>query len=142
MNVPSIGSTIPSVANPRVDAAMPAASSAGGHGFEAPAPSPAAPREASNSLIGALERTFHTYESTYAQLRTRFDELHRRERALIEKGHAGAGHPEWVRFNQDRMQVLFELQSEVQRSALGVEMAAKVIEHATSGARTVLQTQA
>ena len=44
--------------------------------------------------------------------------------------------------DSEHMQKLFWFQLQVQRAQFDVELVSKVVEHATSGAKTLLQTQA
>jgi hypothetical protein len=44
--------------------------------------------------------------------------------------------------SEERLAKLFQFQVQVQRASFDVQMVSKVVEHATSGARTILQTQA
>ena len=53
----------------------------------------------------------------------------------------GPEHPEVRQYRRRRMSQLFVLQTQVMHSAMQIEMASKVVEHAATGTRTVLQTQ-
>lgn len=68
------------------------------------------------------------------------------EGAAKEKEFAAQGLDETDKvvrdYRQARMEKLFGLQTKVMNSALHIEMASKMVEHATTGTRTLLQTQA
>ena len=51
-------------------------------------------------------------------------------------------HPVVREYRRDRMETLFGFQTKIMNSTLQIEMASKLVEHATTGTRTILQTQA
>ena len=103
---------------------------------------PVAPATAPDpSLVGRLEAYFATYSTHIRRAQERTAALDAREKELRSREGFKPDMPEYRQLQTDRMNELLQLQIESHRVAFGVETAAKVIEHATSGARTLLQTQ-
>lgn len=93
-------------------------------------------------LLGQnIDAAFGVYAEASKKFRAETARMKEREAALKASG-AKAGDPAWRDFQFEQYHVYYELQLEIQNASLGIEIAAKVIEHATSGARTILQTQA
>ena len=61
---------------------------------------------------------------------------------LVAEGKLKPNDPQVLAARRDEMRQLLFLQSEMQGAAMKVEIASKVVEHGTSGVKTVLQTQA
>ncbi len=76
----------------------------------------------------------------------RLDEIQRQHPGVVDLGARGAALLELARGIarggvQPTHSELFLLQSELSQVQFGLEMTTKVVEHATSGAKTALQTQ-
>jgi hypothetical protein len=61
---------------------------------------------------------------------------------MVTEGKLKADDPKVVQHRHDEMRMMLHFQSEMQGTAVQVEIASKVVEHATSGIKTVLSTQA
>lgn len=92
-------------------------------------------------FLSKFEAPFHAHTESFERLRSEMNELTTRDAEFKNRPGFRADDPDYQAFMQERSAKLLSLQLEVQQVAFGVETAAKVIEHATSGARTVLQTQ-
>jgi len=80
----------------------------------------------------------------YAKVFGRVEEFHRtqdaKEKEFARRG-LRADDPEVKAHREESLRSLFWLQSQVMQASLQFEMASKLVEHATSGTRTILQTQ-
>ena len=61
---------------------------------------------------------------------------------MVAEGKIKPNDPRVAAAHRDEMRQLLFFQSEMQSAAMKVEIASKVVEHGTSGVKTVLQTQA
>ena len=61
---------------------------------------------------------------------------------MVSEGKLKPGDPKVVQARREEMRMLLHFQNEMQGTAVKVEIASKVVEHATSGIKTVLSTQA
>ena len=93
------------------------------------------------SAIAPLDQVFDQFKAAWKSYGERLEKLDIRAKEFHDSKDFDPKSPEYVRFQQERMQQLYEAQLMIQRASFGVETAAKVIEHATSGVRTALQTQ-
>ncbi|MEZ6196733.1 MAG: hypothetical protein R3F20_13570 [Planctomycetota bacterium] len=92
-------------------------------------------------LLGAIDDAFRAQAGFEERMRTRLGDLDREGAALRTRG-VKAGDEEFMDFQNKRLGALLEIQMEGHRTAFGVQIASKLIEHASSGVRTTLQTQA
>lgn len=136
--------SLPPVATP---AAAPTAAAAAvppraGAGLDVSVTTPtAAPPAAATALgfpaLAAAHRDLAEYLTWNRTQRAELKELERRA------GHHGPEYQAAAReFRERNGERLLVLQSNMHQAAFQVELASKVVEQATSGARTVLQTQA
>jgi hypothetical protein len=61
---------------------------------------------------------------------------------MVSEGKLKPSDPKVVQARREEMRMLLHFQNEMQGTAVKVEIASKVVEHATSGIKTVLSTQA
>ena len=101
------------------------------------------PRESTpiGDLVTKVDGIFEAFVRGGERARERVAELNAESESLLKQG-VGSGDPKFVEFQNRRLGALLEIQMEGHRTAFGVQIASKLIEHASSGVRTTLQTQA
>lgn len=104
---------------------------------------PPAPPAPSGVEPTGFERALNSEPANVAR---RLDEIGQRNAGVLELGARSAELNELVRqIARDGVQPtpaeLFLIQSELSQVQFGLEMTSKVVEHATSGAKSALQTQ-
>jgi hypothetical protein len=81
----------------------------------------------------------------FDKIRGEFDAFLKRSGELdkaVSEGKLKVGDPKVMQQRREEMRMLLHFQSEMQGTAMKVEIASKVVEHGTSGVKTVLSTQA
>ncbi|MCA9319330.1 MAG: hypothetical protein KDB53_01280 [Planctomycetes bacterium] len=104
-------------------------------------PSETSPVVAEPSLTTGVEKIFAAHKQFFDKLMMRIDALGQKEKEFRADPNFDPKSAEYHHFQQERMAEFFQLQLQAQQIQIGVETASKVIEHATSGVRTTLQTQ-
>jgi hypothetical protein len=81
----------------------------------------------------------------FDKIRGEFDAFLKKSGELdkaVSEGKLKISDPKVVQQRREEMRMLLHFQSEMQGTAMKVEIASKVVEHGTSGVKTVLSTQA
>jgi hypothetical protein len=85
-------------------------------------------------LFGRFEKVRKDFDS-FVQRSSELDKM-------VADGKLKSDDPKVVQARRAEMREMLHLQTEMQSASVQVEIASKVVEHATSGLKTVLQTQA
>ena len=132
-------------------ASQPAANGAAQAAAAAPQTQPA-PASNAASPLDSTHKVNRGTVADHQDLFGRFEQVHREFDTYLKKsadmdklvaeGKLKPQDPRVVQHRREEMRLLLHFQTEMQGAALKVEIASKVVEHGTSGAKTLLSTQA